>query len=241
MLFRSIQSNYRGMGSGMVPDGLGFGLQDRGELFDLTPGRFNTYAPKKRPFHTIIPAFVTRAGRPVLAFGVAHPRATQSMLLYWPVGGVYYRLNNRQRFAEHLKFVKERGLDAVVALVTAEGKPFNQDPRGGPWATVIRRDAAFARQYARRDVAAYSAMVAEMGETLVDRDTAPGATPEELMRLDIPALVVPGRDKTHATSAARYLEECLPRSEYWDIPVAEQTEANVPARLITFLETVPRP
>ncbi len=65
-----IQSNYRGMGSGMTPPGLGFVLQDRGELFDLTEGRFNTYAPKKRPFHTIIPAFVTRDGAPWLAFGV---------------------------------------------------------------------------------------------------------------------------------------------------------------------------
>ncbi len=65
-----IQSNYRGMGSGMCPDGLGFCLQDRGELFDLKPGRANTYAPGKRPFHTIIPAFVTRNGKPFMSFGV---------------------------------------------------------------------------------------------------------------------------------------------------------------------------
>ncbi len=65
-----IQSNYRGMGSGMCPDGLGFCLQDRGELFDLTPGRFNTYAPGKRPFHTIIPAFVTKDDKPFMSFGV---------------------------------------------------------------------------------------------------------------------------------------------------------------------------
>ncbi|MEM9942668.1 MAG: gamma-glutamyltransferase [Planctomycetota bacterium] len=65
-----IQSNYRGMGSGMCPDGLGFCLQDRGELFDMTPGRPNSYEPGKRPFHTIIPAFVTKDGRPFLSFGV---------------------------------------------------------------------------------------------------------------------------------------------------------------------------
>ncbi|MDP6762638.1 MAG: gamma-glutamyltransferase [Planctomycetota bacterium] len=65
-----IQSNYRGMGSGMTPPGLGFVLQDRGELFDLRPGRPNTYAPGKRPFHTIIPAFLTRGGKPWVAFGV---------------------------------------------------------------------------------------------------------------------------------------------------------------------------
>ena len=65
-----IQSNYRGFGSGLCPDSLGFCLQDRGELFDLTEGRFNTYAPGKRPFHTIIPAFITKDGRPWISFGV---------------------------------------------------------------------------------------------------------------------------------------------------------------------------
>ncbi|MEM6268179.1 MAG: gamma-glutamyltransferase [Bacteroidota bacterium] len=65
-----IQSNYRGMGSGMAPPGLGFMLQDRGELFSLEEGQANSYAPGKRPFHTIIPAFVTKGGQPFLAFGV---------------------------------------------------------------------------------------------------------------------------------------------------------------------------
>ena len=65
-----IQSNYRGMGCGLSPGGLGFILQDRGELFDLEEGRFNTYAPGKRPFHTIIPAFITKDGKPYMSFGV---------------------------------------------------------------------------------------------------------------------------------------------------------------------------
>ena len=65
-----IQSNFRGFGSGLCPAGLGFCLQDRGQLFDLVEGRANTYAPGKRPFHTIIPAFVTREGKPYMAFGV---------------------------------------------------------------------------------------------------------------------------------------------------------------------------
>jgi gamma-glutamyltranspeptidase / glutathione hydrolase len=65
-----IQSNYRGMGSGMTPPGLGFVLQDRGEMFSLDPDHPNVFAPGKRAFNTIIPAFVTRDGEPWLSFGV---------------------------------------------------------------------------------------------------------------------------------------------------------------------------
>jgi gamma-glutamyltranspeptidase / glutathione hydrolase len=65
-----IQSNYRGMGSGIVVPGLGFGFQDRGEMFVFEPGHANVYAPGKRPFHTIIPAFIMKAGQPFMSFGV---------------------------------------------------------------------------------------------------------------------------------------------------------------------------
>ena len=65
-----IQSNYRGMGSGMTPTGLGFILQDRGEMFSLEEGHFNAFEGGKRPFHTIIPAFITKDGQPWMSFGL---------------------------------------------------------------------------------------------------------------------------------------------------------------------------
>ena len=173
---------------------------------------------------------------PVLAFGVAHPAMTRSMVLYWPVGGATYRINSHQRLTDHLTYVREHGLAAVVALVRKDGKPFGADPRGGPWASVLRRDGQLADAYASMDIERYRQIVAALGRSLFDRDTAPGAEPEDLLDLDIPALIVPGHDASHATSAARYLEECLPRAEYWDVPVDGQTEDTVPARLLAFLD-----
>ena len=171
-----------------------------------------------------------------IALATAYPQSTMSMILWWPVGGAKYRIKGQQRFAEHLAFVQQQGLQAVADLVARDGKPFGADPRGGPWASVIRHDKAFAAGYTQLDAERYKLIVAGMSRVLLDRDTAPGAEPEDLLRLDIPALVVPGRDESHATSAARYLEECLPRAEYWDVPAAEQTEANAPARILKFLE-----
>jgi pimeloyl-ACP methyl ester carboxylesterase len=178
---------------------------------------------------------------PVTAFAVAYPQATLSMVLYWPVGGAKYRIGGHQRFAEHLAYVQQHGLEQVVRLAASEGKPFSADPRGGPWATVIRRDSAFATSFAAQNLDHYKLLVAGMARTLLDRDTAPGAEPEDLLRLEIPALIVPGRDASHATSAARYLEECLPRAEYWDVPVEGQTEESAPPRLLRFLETATAP
>lgn len=175
---------------------------------------------------------------PAVAFGVAYPDVTMSLLLYWPVGGARYRINGQLRFSQHLAYVQQHGLEGVISLVATDGKSFGEDPRGGPWASVLRRDPAFAELFVRQDVGRYRLLVSAMGRTLFDRDTAPGAEPEDMLRLSAPALIVPGRDQSHATSAARYLEECLPKAEYWDVPVEEQTEQTAPLRMLEFLDSV---
>ena len=174
----------------------------------------------------------------VAALAVAHPQRVSSMVLYSPAGGPRYRMTQHARFARHLAFVEEQGLERVVELATGCDSTFSQDPRVGPWASVIRAEPAFAESYGRWDADRYRAVVSAMARLLFDRDTVPGAEPEDLLALDIPALVVPGQDASHATSAARYLEECLPRAEYWDVPVNEQTEATAPARVLRFLDAL---
>lgn len=172
---------------------------------------------------------------PVAAFAVDAPERVLSMIHYWPVGGARYRINGHLRFARHLAYVEENGLQAVVDLVNSHDKGFGQDPRGGPWGSVIRNDPAFAAAYAAQDAEHYKLIVAGMVRCLLDRDTAPGAEPEDLLRLNIPTLIIPGQDASHATSAARYLEECIPGAEYWDIPVDGQTEETAPKRILEFL------
>jgi hypothetical protein len=100
---------------------------------------------------------------------------------------------------------------------------------------VLRSDRAFAETFATLDREQYKRIVSDTSRALYDRDTAPGAEPEELMRLDIPVLVIPGKDASHATSAARYLEECLARSEYWDVLPDAQTEDTAAPRIEKFL------
>jgi pimeloyl-ACP methyl ester carboxylesterase len=176
----------------------------------------------------------------VAVFGVRFPAATASMVLYSPAGGPRYRMTQHARFARHLAFVAENGLGGVVALARSGTDGFSRDPRVGPWASVIRDDPAFAKDYERQDPERYAAMAAGMARLLFDRDTVPGPEPEDLLGLDVPALIVPGQDASHATSAARYLEECLPRAEYWDVPVAGQTEETAPARVLAFLAAAGR-
>lgn len=166
---------------------------------------------------------------------VAQPERVRSMVLFSPAGGVTYRAKQHERFTQHLGFALEHGLPAVVDLARETGAGFSKDPRVGPWAAVLRNDEDFARSYAAGDLGRYATIVSGTARLLFDRDTVPGPEPEDLLTLDVPALIVPGEDTSHTRSAARYLQECLPVNEYWDVPVAEQTPAAASARVLDFL------
>jgi pimeloyl-ACP methyl ester carboxylesterase len=171
----------------------------------------------------------------------AAPERALSLVLYSPAGGPEYRATQARRFAEHLAFVVEHGLAAVVELARAGTETFTQDPRLGPWVSVVRTDDEFASRYARLESTQYAELVNETAAGLFDLDAVPGAPPDLLARIDVPALVVPGDDPNHATSAARYLAESLPRAEYWDVHPSEQTAENAPARVLQFLSSSDSP
>jgi pimeloyl-ACP methyl ester carboxylesterase len=170
-----------------------------------------------------------------MTMAVARPDRVLSMVLYSPAGGPRYRMGQHARLGRHLAFVAEHGLGAVVELARSGSSSFTQDPRVGPWVTVIRRDPVFAEDYAGYDAARYGLVVTGMARLLFDRDTVPGPEPEDLMLLDVPALIVPGEDASHAPSAARYLRECLPGGEFWDVGVVEQTAETAAKRVLAFL------
>ncbi len=172
----------------------------------------------------------------VAALAVAQPHRVRSMVLFAPAGGIRYRLTQHQRFTRHVAFVAEHGLPAVVELARSTTAGFSNDPRVGPWAAALRSDSEFADTYAAWDRERYLVIASASVRLLFDRDTVPGPEPEDLLGLDVPALVVPGQDTSHTRSAAHYLRECLPDVDFWDVPVADQTEASVSERVLQFLD-----
>ncbi len=168
-----------------------------------------------------------------VAFGLRYPDTTRGLVLHWPTGGVRWRQYGERNFGAHLAYVREKGLAGAVEMAKEKGG-FNVAPEGGPWASVISRDEAFTEGFLAQDVDRYSAAVMATQRKLYDRDTSPGGEPEELMGLEIPAIVIPGHDPFHATSAARYLEECLPNVDYKDYTVPEQTPERVRDWILEF-------
>lgn len=172
-----------------------------------------------------------------LAFASRHPQATRALILHWPVGGYRWKINGGDRFARHVRFVREHKLDGVIKRAH-QGKSFWQDPEAGPWASTIVADPAFADAFAAQDLERYIGLCAASGRTLFDRDTSPGAEPEEIMGMTMPTLVMAGDDPSHAQSAAHYIKELLPNGQLWPIVPPNQTSENVRERILEFRRAV---
>ena len=168
-----------------------------------------------------------------LAFGVHYPETTRGLILHWPVGGYRWKVNSRERFMRHYNFAKANGLKGVVERARG-GKSFWMDAEGGPWATLIASDGAFADRFAAQDLERYLGIIITTGRGLFDRDTAPGAEPEQVLGVKAPSLIIPGDDPSHATSGAHYLRELLPKADFWNVMPPEQTTQTVCERILEF-------
>jgi hypothetical protein len=99
---------------------------------------------------------------------------------------------------------------------------------------VIAQADHFAQRFTSQDPERYLGLVATSGKSLFDRDTATGAEPEEIAGVKSPALIIPGDDASHATSAGHYLRECLPRADFCKVMSPEQTTARTCRRTLGF-------
>jgi len=168
-----------------------------------------------------------------LAFAVRHPQACKSLLLHWPVGGYRWMMKGHTFFARHLDFVRAHGLAAVVARAP-QGENFWLDPEIGPWGSPAAVYKEFAARLSGFDLNAYM-KIAERSRDALFNDTMPsGASGAELMKLEIPAFILPGNDSSHAYSASLALNELMPNAQLWDLLPQQQSGANTLAEILRF-------
>ncbi len=171
-----------------------------------------------------------------LRFGIDYPERVHAVVAYWPTGGVRWRMNMRKRFDDHVDFVRQNGIEAVVRKAQEKPGSFGSDAELGPWGNTISRNPAFAKAFQQQDKDRYLALVAHSGRTIFDRDTAIGVEAEELMGLKLPTIIIPGDDASHALSAAHYVRECVPNNTFIDGPVKEQKPDAIRDSILAFLK-----
>jgi pimeloyl-ACP methyl ester carboxylesterase len=169
-------------------------------------------------------------------FASLYPEACLGMILAQPVGGHRWKKRMHTFFNRHLDYVRENGLEPVRAR--AKGKNFMGDPEGGPWASVLAGDSAFAERFVKQGVDAYLATVAASRDAMFPDTFVSGPSPDELMTIDTAASIWPGDDASHSTSGAHQLRELLPRMEYWDLHPSKQNAENMLERIVAFKKVV---
>jgi pimeloyl-ACP methyl ester carboxylesterase len=171
-----------------------------------------------------------------LAFAARHPAACKGLLLHWPVGGYLWMRKGHEFFERHMQFVRAHGLAAVVARAP-RGENFWMDPEIGPWGSPAAVYAEFAAQLARHDPQAYLDICAQSRDAIFNDTMPSGASGAELLRMQIPALIMSGADTRHTVSAAWALKELMPQAQLWDVFPPRQTGQNVLEEILRFRST----
>jgi pimeloyl-ACP methyl ester carboxylesterase len=172
-----------------------------------------------------------------LAIAARSPERCMGLLLHWPVGGYRWMLKGRGFFDRHIAFAREHGLAAAAKRACATTN-FWHDPEAGPWAAPICSDSAFAQAYVGQDLTTYLEIVGASRDAMFSDTMPSGATGEELMAITTPALVLPGADASHATSAAWAIAELMPAAEFWNVLPPHQRAPAVLERILEFKGTV---
>jgi pimeloyl-ACP methyl ester carboxylesterase len=175
-----------------------------------------------------------------LAFAVRHPSACKGLLLHWPVGGYLWMRKGHEFFGRHMDFVEANGLAAVVERAP-RGDNFWLDPEIGPWGSPAAAYPEFARELAKQNVDRYLDVCARSRDAIFNDTMPSGASGEELMRMQIPALIMSGADSRHTRSASWALKELMPQSELWDVLPPQQTGENTLEQILRFKSRLERP
>jgi pimeloyl-ACP methyl ester carboxylesterase len=168
-----------------------------------------------------------------LAFAVRHPEACASLLLHWPVGGYRWMMKGRTFFQRHSDFVRAHGLEAVVARAP-QGENFWLDPEIGPWGSPAAVYPEFGVELKKFPQEKYLQILDKSRDALFGDTMPSGASGAELMKIDIPAVILPGADSSHAYSAAWALKELMPRAELWDVMPPQQNGDNTLREILRF-------
>jgi pimeloyl-ACP methyl ester carboxylesterase len=168
-----------------------------------------------------------------LAFAVRHPSACKGLLLHWPVGGYLWMKKGHEFFRRHAEFVRAKGLAAVVERAP-RGENFWLDPEIGPWGSPAAVYPEFAGEFIKQDTDRYLDICAKSRDAIFNDTMPSGASGEELMRIEAPALILSGADSRHTVSASWTLKELMPRSELWEVLPPHQTGENTLEQILRF-------
>src|SRR6267143_1207578 len=168
-----------------------------------------------------------------LAFAVRHPSACKGLLLHWPVGGYLWMRKGHEFFRRHMDFVRSNGLVAVVERAP-RGENFWLDPEIGPWGSPAAVYPEFARELVKENADRYLDICARSRDAIFNDTMPSGASGEELMRIEIPALIMSGADSRHTRAASWALKELMPQSELWEVLPPHQNGQNTLEQILRF-------
>ena len=168
-----------------------------------------------------------------MALAARHPDVCKGLLLHWPVAGYRWMTTMHEWFQRHIDFVRKNGFEAVVARAPT-GDNFFLDPEIGPWGSPTVVDPEFAAQFVKQVLDPYIRIVEHSRNNLFNDTMPSGVSGEELMRIQVPALIMSGADWAHTLSGSWAIKELMPHAELWDVLPPKQNAQNTLEQLLRF-------